>query len=736
MKKRIISMTLASSLILPSILVASSTNYSVAVEMARAEKADKLVAKVNDLYDYVLLYIYKTGDLTPTINEVNLYTGLDSSAWKNFNGDALTLIFNDNSLEIGNLFSSTPTSETLNYLKNSANLTSLSSVDTSTFKWKKIFSTQVLKFKRLTAELLENTSIVISESSPSNTSKTWYQPDGNGNYAIYKYNSGTAKWVEIGSSGADGNSSMQAETEEELLQTPCLSNDKGYVVGENIGAEYICSSNEEWIKVSNAEDKIYTYSNIEDIIQNHMSDAKGSIISGVSIPSTLDIVEFTKYSNYWATTSGKYFVAESKSLLPLTVQNGTQAWITDSGLFYKYDGLTNDWVAYIKNTNNFLTSFEFFSDQDKIYIEDEGDIFTYHEDAVLISANSKRVGYSRGTSTYQHIPPENLGLEEGAYVADLLANKAYAMKVVNEPYLNPDGAPRLQYQNNTDGLFLVFATNIINPMKKTYGFPYVTLLREDNERFWLIANQVFSNYKEGTQKILYSSISHGTRIDNVLGGGNIPLAQSGQKLYGDRDGKASYYNTIIEYQGQADGTWTSTISGNGLVDYTFTSLDEMYGDTSSYTNNQTALIKNTYVDWISATKMWGQHSYWYNGIINIPYSNQYQTGNSSIEWEGVTSDGKYYYSKIQPSATYEKASMVCGKYKGLYNPIIYTIIPPYEITTVSGGEISASGTDYIWTQKVDVAGTRVVINGNNKKNASELEAYPFRCVVAYAGGKF
>ena len=52
-----------------------NTNYSVAVELARAKKIDLLVEKINELNNAFKLYVYNTGDTNADITKINIWSG-------------------------------------------------------------------------------------------------------------------------------------------------------------------------------------------------------------------------------------------------------------------------------------------------------------------------------------------------------------------------------------------------------------------------------------------------------------------------------------------------------------------------------------------------------------------------------------------------------------------------------------------------------------------------------------
>jgi len=69
-----------------------TSNYSIAVELARTAKVNALIDKINALDGYIEKYILETGDITPTKDEINAYFDLTDKAKKKLKAHMVSLV--------------------------------------------------------------------------------------------------------------------------------------------------------------------------------------------------------------------------------------------------------------------------------------------------------------------------------------------------------------------------------------------------------------------------------------------------------------------------------------------------------------------------------------------------------------------------------------------------------------------------------------------------------------------
>jgi len=235
------------------------SNYSVAVELARAEKVDSLVKRINELQEYIKIYIYNTGDLAPTKAKINTYSQvLGSAAWQNYDGNSLTLDFSKpSSVIFGNLFTVQPSNEVLAFLTHSSDLNPLANIDKNKYAITIPFSATLSSFLKATEKLKKNNKVEISQKEPIDTSKTWYKPNGYGGYDIYAYDSTVAKWQQYGSMGFDkeggfgNNSNIVVKSINTLGSMPAIAGSKAYVSKGSKASEYVYDG-EKWVTSSSA----------------------------------------------------------------------------------------------------------------------------------------------------------------------------------------------------------------------------------------------------------------------------------------------------------------------------------------------------------------------------------------------------------------------------------------------------------------------------------------------------
>lgn len=360
MKKLAAKLSLITSLLLTgtsSLQAEQITNYSIAVELARSEKVDSLVKKINDLYSYIQFYSYQTGDSTPTIGEINTYSSLDIGAWENFNGNSMSISFSDSEITFNNLFSTTPSEEVLNFLKNNPNLTSLSSIDEVSFKLKRIFEADFTNYIRKVKEIESNPAAVISETAPSDTTKTWYKPDGTGGLDMYGYNPAIPEWSYYGntSSGNSDNNRIIVKSMNELEGIPATKGMTVIVSEDGIATEYIYDGT-EWAKTSSGEANglFNGDGTILDMATKLIGKAGGSIVtssdgfeSGVkhTFSGARDFIkkENSQTNGYWSDSSNNYIVSATLNDL------STQSWTDGTYAFLPKDDNQN--IDLLKRIN-------------------------------------------------------------------------------------------------------------------------------------------------------------------------------------------------------------------------------------------------------------------------------------------------------------------------------------------------------------------------------------------------
>uniref|UniRef100_UPI002B245C85 hypothetical protein n=1 Tax=Aliarcobacter butzleri TaxID=28197 RepID=UPI002B245C85 len=326
------------------------SNYSVAVELARAKKVDLLVERINELNSAFKLYVYNTGDINANITKINQWNGnLNSTSWENYDKKTLLFSHNERNVTFSTLFSSEPSKEVLSFLLNSSNITPLSTIDSVNYSITIPHDNQFMSFYKYTKELTNNPNVVISPTAPNDKTKIWYKPDGNGGYEIFGWSDTEGKWISYGKIGFNSNGSgssnnnIVVKSMDELNSIPATSGLKAYVSDGGIATEYIYDG-EKWVSTGNSSTGglFNGDATILDLATSLINKSGGSIAT-VSDPFSSGtknffsgVKEFIKKDNsstngYWVDSTNSYIVGSVMAdITTQSWQNGTIAYLPKS----------------------------------------------------------------------------------------------------------------------------------------------------------------------------------------------------------------------------------------------------------------------------------------------------------------------------------------------------------------------------------------------------------------------
>jgi len=206
-KTKVLSIMAAITIITPNVALASSSNdvYSAAVNLVRAKAYDNVAQRINDLMERTKNYILNTGDFSPTTEKVAKFFKADINSWRNFDKNEILQVSVDNKndrLRVTNIGS------TINNEKQAEIFTNNNILDPAVYaetdsKTKLIAIPLVLykpydsvlsSFKKLYSSVVtSDPKAVISPVAPSDSSRTWYKPDGKGNLEKYVNDGGIWK---------------------------------------------------------------------------------------------------------------------------------------------------------------------------------------------------------------------------------------------------------------------------------------------------------------------------------------------------------------------------------------------------------------------------------------------------------------------------------------------------------------------------------------------------------------
>ena len=324
-----------------------NTNYSIAIELARAKKVDLLIERINELNNSFKLYVYNTGDINANITKINNWNGnLNLVSWENYDKDQLLFSHNQRNSFFGKIFTNEPSKEVIAFLLNSNNVSPLSTIDKVNYSLTIPHDNKFMSFYKYTQELANNSNVVISDNPPSDKTKIWYKPDGNGGYEIFGWSDSEGKWISYGKIGFDNNGSgssgnnIVVKSMDELNSIPATSGLKAYVSEGGVATEYIYDG-EKWVKAgSESTGGLFNGdASILDLATSLISKSGGSKATASDVYSSgvksnfSGVIEFTKKDNsstkgYWVDTTNSFIVGST--MADITTQNwanGTTAYL-------------------------------------------------------------------------------------------------------------------------------------------------------------------------------------------------------------------------------------------------------------------------------------------------------------------------------------------------------------------------------------------------------------------------
>jgi len=264
-------------LIFSSLSLMGANKDSVAVELARAKKIDEMIIKVNSINEYVNQYILDYADKNIDKKKLINNYGVDSDLFLSDNQtDDISFSLQNNYVTYKGLFKRELTKNEIKFYKNSSKLlpTAIVNDDLS------ISVTLNPKALQLLSSLPTNGTI--SKDEPSDRSKPWYKPDGDGGYFTYIYKNN--KW-QLKTSGTNTKIvktttiSNILSSKDELNNLVAKKGDKAYVrVSDKKVNRYIFDGN-DWLLISTSSSSTSTscsanelgvlrYSKEEDCIQS------------------------------------------------------------------------------------------------------------------------------------------------------------------------------------------------------------------------------------------------------------------------------------------------------------------------------------------------------------------------------------------------------------------------------------------------------------------------------------
>ncbi|WP_152632650.1 hypothetical protein, partial [Aliarcobacter butzleri] len=320
--------------------VFSAEGKSTLLEQLRAEKVEVYKNNLDAIAVRVNNYILNSADTTVDRREVQTFDNLPYQFFNNFENvscvndgtycgnqtgqDGIQLSLNSKSIILKNVLGNGPNTFVVQaFTSNNDNSRVVTKEDNYTVTIP--LDTKTANFLSLIEKIKNIPDAYIGTTPPSDTTKTWYFPNGTGGFDIKKWNPETGKWETIGSTGTNGQSSVQAPSEEELFKIPCIKNDIGFVI-ESVATEYICTDNGEWIPKSTGGSMFNGASDMLSLVTKLMKKTGGSV-ANVSDPNETaplngftGVIDFTKKDNtanngYWIDSTNRFVATDSYATL-------------------------------------------------------------------------------------------------------------------------------------------------------------------------------------------------------------------------------------------------------------------------------------------------------------------------------------------------------------------------------------------------------------------------------------
>jgi len=346
------SLLIATFLFTPIIATAAiSTNYDTAVELARVTQIDNLVKRITDLNARTKQYMLSTGDIAPTVTKINTYFGIASTTvWKNYEGGILAIDTSvSDSLIITNIFEVVPSVTIQGYYKNSPSMDKLAIINVSFSELKIPFDTVTYGFVQTTKAIIASGTATISRTEPTDTTKLWYKPVGDGSYEILKYDTTSGKWKSLGKtsasgtngSGGTGSGTIIVGSIEELNALPAKAGDTA-MVSDGTTAEGYVYDGTQWVKTSTGGTGglFNGTGSVEAMATTLFSKSGGSIVETIApFAEFAGSKTFTKKDDvatggYWISSDNQFVVVDKISNLDaldaLFLPN-TIAWTAKQG---------------------------------------------------------------------------------------------------------------------------------------------------------------------------------------------------------------------------------------------------------------------------------------------------------------------------------------------------------------------------------------------------------------------
>ncbi len=501
-KQILLSLALATSLTAADY----GKNFNLALKLARAQKAETTSDKIVSLHSYIGRYILDTADLTPTKTEINSKYGLSSANWNGYSSE-MSFSVTNGIVTFTNTLPATSTDIVKNaFIKSGAFAKVMGLVDSGTLNVRIPFGADVLAFDRIVRTTSSNTKSIVSTTTPTNTTKTWFKPTGTGALEIYKYNPTSSVWDLLGATG-DKNK-LSSLGYKECLGTFSSLSDLSSVAAQDQGCAIVyedskltkyfyIESEDTWVLDSgsglaggSSSSTFNGDSTIQEVSTTLFdkiggSTAKVSALNGeFSGQKTFTKWENTSTGGYWATSDMKFIIV--KDLTGLLTQNweiGTTAYVanaSNNALMMKMEAVSSignvfmyQAYGYDDVLNNFVDA-QTSSTNGSVIHDTKSNIYFKRVDSDILTSIDETIYLSKGSTGRNSFPNVLSGVNYYTVVNDCdkdtcngaSVNNYYAGGLKDTLYLYTHTTNTTSKNNLTDA---VVTTNLQDAFDNNYN---------------------------------------------------------------------------------------------------------------------------------------------------------------------------------------------------------------------------------------------------------------------------
>jgi hypothetical protein len=232
MKKLFLSIILFSSFLFSDLA-------NLSLELARVNKVDKVLDRVNKLHSLIQNYMLSKATTSVTKNDLQTTFNVPNSTFIGYSGE-LGFSVDSNKVKYTNVFPTTISNFLKQYLDKSPKITKKSIVNRNDLSISIYLDDKTLSFKNQLNTVSSNSNV--SLTPPSDKTKPWYMPDGKGNFIIKIWSTVENKWILQGKDSKEAtnpNQALVATNQNDLNSLPATKGQVAYVKNTTTAMKYV-----------------------------------------------------------------------------------------------------------------------------------------------------------------------------------------------------------------------------------------------------------------------------------------------------------------------------------------------------------------------------------------------------------------------------------------------------------------------------------------------------------------